>query len=152
MTATAQRGTLARFPQADFGSALVLAPGVTGLETMPRVEAPQPLIEATSTFDFRAGTTDDGLLEVATLYRGREADSMRAKLRTRTLKEHGDEYLNYYKRRYAGAERNGALTVSDDPSTNELAVRESHRLAHAFEEQGNGGTAFELNADFMRTN
>ena len=97
LTSTAQGGELSDHVQADFlGEALVIAPGVTALEEMPRVRPRNPLVATTAEFDLRAGYDKEATLTVSTIYRGYRADSLRRDLRRVTTDELGTNYLNYY--------------------------------------------------------
>ena len=81
VTETAQGGDLETFDQADLGQALVIFPGVSALERIPREAPAQPLVTVTAVFDLRAGKSAEGSYTLSTVYRGSEADGMRHRLR-----------------------------------------------------------------------
>ena len=149
VTQTGQGGTLADFAQADFGAALVIAPGVAEVTPMPRREYDEPQITATSTVDFRQGLDREAVLEVATVYRGLEADRMRRHLRSTTVQELGSQYLNYYKGLFDGVRSAAAPQVRDDLTKNEVAVKEAYRIEHAIETDAEGDRTFEVSADLI---
>lgn len=149
VTETAQGGVLDTLDQADFGSALVIAPGVTALEPIPTHVPAHPLITATAVFDLRAGLDAVGNYTLSTVYRGSEADYMRRKLRRTTPAELGKGYLNYYKGRYTDVTAAGPPVIHDDPLANVLTVDESYRIAHPFVSRKPGERSFELEPEVI---
>jgi tetratricopeptide (TPR) repeat protein len=147
VTTSAQAGDLQHTVQADFGEALVVSPGVTGLETMPREQPDGPLVTADVEFDLRGGLDKEGSLTVSTVYRGSEADIMRRKLRRQSATELGDTYLNYYKRRYPSIRSAAAPKVKDDLNSNQVTIEESYRAEHFFEPQDAAKKHFYLEAE-----
>ena len=148
VTSSAQGGDLQHLAQADLGDALVVAPGVTALETMPRVQPDSPLVSADEVFDLRAGADKEGSLTVSTVYRGSAADSLRRRLRRESAADIGDKYLNYYKDRYASIRAVEAPKVTDDLQSNQVTVEESYRVEHFFEaDDDSGKTHFHLEAE-----
>jgi transglutaminase-like putative cysteine protease len=146
-TSTGHGGRLANFTQASFGDALVIAPGVAKLEPMKPVEASRPLVRSRAVFDLRAGLFAESALQVTTTYFDAEADRMRRRLRTKGIAELGQNYLHYYKGRYADARSTGPLQVTDKIEDNELSVAESYRIKDGFETDKQGRQRFYVNAD-----
>ena len=135
VTRTAQGGgELSQVVQADFGDALVIAPGVKALEEMPREQPETALISSDVEFDLRDGTDKEGGFKVSTVYRGSEADSLRRALRRKSVADIGDTYLNYYKSRYPAIRAVEPPKVTDDLQSNQVTVDESYRVEHLFEE------------------
>ena len=149
LTDSAQGGDLQKATQADFGQALVIAPGVNALEEMPKVQPDGQLISADVEFDLRAGVDKEASLNVTTLYRGSEADELRRKLRRETAVELGKVYLNYYKRRYAAIRAVDAPKVMDDPRSNQITVSESYRVERLFEADASGKKRFSVEAEIV---
>jgi transglutaminase-like putative cysteine protease len=149
VTETGQGGVLETLDQADYGSALVIAPRVTELESIPFEPPAQPLVEAAAVFDLRAGTDAEGSYAISTTYRGSEADALRRKLRYTSPAELGKNYLNYYRSRYPGIRAVGPPDIHDDPLTNQITVNESYRIAHPFESKDSGEKRFELEAEVI---
>ncbi|HWX36672.1 MAG TPA: DUF3857 domain-containing protein [Steroidobacteraceae bacterium] len=149
LTSTAQGGDLQRGVQADFGEALVIAPGTNALEEMPREQLEAPLVASNAEYDLRAGLDKEASLKVSTVYRGSRADGLRRKLRRETAAELGTAYLNYYKRRYSGIRAVGAPQVIDDVRRNEITVSESYRIEHLFGAGSSGKKRFEVEAEII---
>lgn len=149
VTETAQGGTLETLAQADYGKALVISPGVTALVPIPHETPAQPLITATSVFDLRSGMSAEGSFDVSTVYRGSEADGMRLKFRRTTAVELGQQYLNFYKRRYPGIRAARPPTIHDDPLANEITVDEAYRIVHPFESLRSGRRRFEVDSEVI---
>jgi transglutaminase-like putative cysteine protease len=149
VTETAQGGVLETLDQADFGKALVVSPGVTALESIPRTVPAQPLVTASAVFDLRAGLNAEGSYSISTVYRGSEANGMRRRLRRTSAADLGDTYLNYYKGRYPGARAVRPPVIHDDPVANEITVNEAYRIAHPFESLDSGRRRFDLTAEVI---
>lgn len=147
MTSTAQGGDLQHTVQADLGEGLVIAPGVSALEAMPKEPDDTPLVASDVEFDLRDGTEKEGGLRVSTAYRGSEADAMRRSLRRKSPADLGDSYLNYYKRRYDSVRAVEPPKVTDDLRANQLTIDESYRVEHFFEADDAGKRLFYLEAE-----
>ena len=147
VTGSAQGGDLQHVVQADLGDALVVSPGVTGPEAMPREQPDGALVTADVEFDLRGGLDKEGGLTVSTVYRGSEADSMRRKLRRESVTELGDTYLNYYKRRYPSIHAVEAPKVKDDLDSNQVTIDESYRVEYFFEPHDAAERHFYLEAE-----
>jgi transglutaminase-like putative cysteine protease/tetratricopeptide (TPR) repeat protein len=150
-TSTGQGGDLAHFTTADLEAGLVIAPGTTDLEMIPKPPADIPRLVVTEIFNLRDGIDHEGSLSVSTLYRGGEADAMRRKLRTTTIEELGRQYLNYYKGRYSTIHSAGALQTKDDPVANELVVNESYRITNLFELDEHGRMRFDVDGEAINS-
>jgi hypothetical protein len=74
---------------------------------------------------------------------------MRWKLRSTTAEEIGNEYLNYYKKRYSQIRSGGALQTHDDLSRNELKVDETYVIAGGFTSDEDGGSGFKVEAEYI---
>jgi transglutaminase-like putative cysteine protease len=146
-TATAEGGDLLRYKQGTFGVALVIAPGVTDLETIPREVAPDPLIAVNAVYDFRAGLRKDATLSVVSVYRGSAADRMRWKLRSTTNEELANAYLNYNKDRYPQIRSTAVLQTHDDLAKNELKVEEAYVIGGGFVADEDGKRSFDVDAE-----
>jgi tetratricopeptide (TPR) repeat protein len=149
LTRTGQGGDLSEIVQADFGEALVIAPGVSAPEAMPRERPKYSLVDATAEFDMRAGIDKEAGFTVKTVYRGFRADGMRHELRRQTTEEMGSAYLNYYKKQYPGIRAVGTPQVTDDIRHNELTVVESYRIDHPFETRDSGEKHFQVDAEII---
>jgi transglutaminase-like putative cysteine protease len=133
-TETYQRGPLAERDPPDYERALIIAPGSKGLVPIPRPALADPTLTMRETFTVHPG--DGGAdLEVETTLRRDDADRMREKLASRSRKEIGRDYLNYYSRRDPSVTQLAELEAVDDARRNVMVVRERYRFG-AFWRQG----------------
>lgn len=145
-TAVAQGGNLDTIVQADFGGALVLAPGLDGLQQIPARQVTKPQIEVIETYDLRAGTRKLATLDVQTIYHDDEADGMRQKMRSTTATALGREYLEYYGKRFSGSRSTAPLTFTDDLDKNEFVTHESYAIDAPFEKSSSVEYQFAFDA------
>jgi transglutaminase-like putative cysteine protease len=150
VTDTAQGGGLADFIQSDLGSGLIIAAGSTGIEKFP-VQMPRtPEFNVNLVFDVRAGLDAESTITVISRYRGRQADSMRRRLRSQTVSELGLQYENYYKRIYPKILSAGEPKIADDMASNALTVEERYKGSELFERPDTEGVRrFSLDADYI---
>jgi hypothetical protein len=145
-TAQMQRGTLERLVQADFGRALVIAPGETGLRKMavPALDAPQ--IDIEETFDLRdgqGGLADDADYFIRTVYRGADADAVRRRFASDSAQSIGEAYAEAIADDYPGLELATPPRIEDDTARNEVTVHEHYRIDEVWrpqDEDDGGGT------------
>jgi len=145
-TVSGQGGNLQNVVQADFGPALVIAPGADGLEDMPRRVGSNPTSNVVETFDFRKGTNKAARFSVRTVYREEDADGMRVRMRSQTAAQLGKEYLDYYRKSYGGIRTLAQLTVKDDREKNLLTIEESYEIDEPFEQDEEGSRKFYMEA------
>jgi hypothetical protein len=134
-TASGQGGALDSLVQANFGLALVLAPGVGALETIPAREANVPHTRIVETYDFRKGITSTAQVTVHTSYHEQAADNMRLRMRSTTTANLGKEYLDYYRRSYRGIRMIQPPVIHDDRARNIVNVEESYAIDEPFEKK-----------------
>jgi transglutaminase-like putative cysteine protease len=132
-TATGQSASLETLVQADFGMALVLAPDSNELEPMPKPNVSRPEYDVLEVFDLGKGVEQPGVLQVVTRYRGANADSMRRRMRSKTIPELTEEYLDYYHGRYPSVRSDKPIELEDDRVANEFVVRERYWIDEPFE-------------------
>jgi len=145
-TASGQGGRFDTTIQANFERALVLDSSRDGLVNIPVRQARVPTNHVVETFDLREGTRKQAKLSVTTTYCDEEADSMRVRMRTRTATELGKEYLEYYRKSYAGIQQVKPLTLSDDRDANVYTLTETYQIEAPFEEKAPGEWKFHLEA------
>jgi len=145
-TASGQGGRFDTTVQADFGLALVLDSSHAGLEKIPPRQASEPLNHVTETFDLRDGTRKTAKLTVKTVYRDEEADAMRVRMRSQTATELGKEYLEYYRKSYAGIRLAKPFEFDDDRDENRLTTTETYQIDTPFEKDTEGKWKFMLEA------
>jgi transglutaminase-like putative cysteine protease len=132
-TVSYQRGPLAARQPPDFERALIVAPDTRGLVSIPRPRLTEPAMAVKETFTIPPGGHAADL-EVETTLRFDEADRMRGRLATRTKKEIGREYLNYYAEGDPTVTLAGELEASDDERRNVLVLRERYHFSDFWRE------------------
>lgn len=122
-----QGGDATNVPQADYGFALPIF-GNGELEKMPSPELTSPTIKVTEDFSFPDKPEGNLTLSVLTTYEGADADGMRSRLASRSMRDLSDAYLKYYSKRYPGIESAAKIEVFDNRDINIVNVRENYRL------------------------
>ena len=125
-TISYQRGSLKNYYDPPYERALVLGDGGQALAQIPR-----PAHESRTISIVESYTGGNGLpvtLNVATTYRGADADEVRYGLSTESLAELSTEYLNYYADSMPSISANGLPKVDDDPITNTIVVTENYLI------------------------
>jgi transglutaminase-like putative cysteine protease len=145
-TSSGQGGRLDTLVQADFGRALVIAADRSGLEVIPRGKLNQPSSHVVETFDFGKDTRHTAALAVKTIYRDGDADSMRGSMRTKTVAQLSEDYLNYYRKSHAGTRVGKPLRVSDDREANRITLEEFYEIDTPFSVDAAGQREFALQA------
>jgi transglutaminase-like putative cysteine protease len=138
-TAEMQRGRLSNMAQADFGRALVIAPGEDELRPMKIPLRDDPNIDIAEEFDLRGpdgGLAEDGDYSIRTVYRGAVADTVRRRFARNSPEEVGEDYTAAVAVYYPSVEQTTPPQFSDDPESNEVTVVESYRLAQVWEPVG----------------
>lgn len=150
-TSSLQGGSLESMAQAHYGSALVIAPGVTTLESIPPMVKPEPTIDVVEKFDLRKGVRGVGSLEVTTTYLGASADGMRRDLKSQTANDISIKYLDYYRDWYPGVKAKGKPAWRDDRNANRVEITEHYDIDPAFDPQNDGSLEFSINPYIVRT-
>jgi transglutaminase-like putative cysteine protease len=121
-----QGGTLATIDTPSDERALVVRPDTRALAHIDIASR-----ASTSIDEMYNVNGDDATLEVATTYRGRDADDLRADFSDRTPADYAKERLNHFAADHPRIERAAAPAISDDRDRNVIVVRERyvvHRL------------------------
>jgi len=118
--------------QPDYGIALVIAPGGTGLTRMPSNEHLAGFA-CEETFDLRGGFQSPVDYRVATTFRSLDAEDIRYWLAEEGRKTIEEYYLNFYAKYYDTIEAVAAVQVEDIPEENELSLQESYRITDFWE-------------------
>jgi transglutaminase-like putative cysteine protease len=122
-----QVGPLAERTAHDFGQALVLRVGETGLVDMRRPSGASGGLREQLVFTSH-GLESPADLEVTTIYEGDRATGMRAYLAGTKPTQLGRDYLNYYISRYPGTTAARELNWTDDRERNRIEVREAYTV------------------------
>lgn len=131
-----QRGSLARRGNPGYGRGLVIREGNLDLEEIPRNRVDEPATEVRETYtapSYQAPT----FLEVATTYRGADADAMRVQLSQQSLSELGKTYVGYYAQQESSIESIGPIEVKDDQDSNTVRLVERYKIP-GFWKEGRG--------------
>jgi hypothetical protein len=145
-TASGQGGDVNTLAQANYGPALVIDDSNLGLQLIPPRQALKPTHLVTETFDLRKGREKAAGFNVVTEYREDLADGMRARMRTQTATELGKEYLDYYRKTYAGIRMVKPLNIKDDRAANVYKVTEAYEIDQPYEKNDEGHWRFYLAA------
>jgi hypothetical protein len=111
---------------------LLIREGNDALTDVPPPDVSQQLQSVTSEFvvsDYMAPAD----YRVTTVFHGGAADDMRGFLAGSSLKELGDQYLNYNARFYAAITNPSPLRVTDDRERNRLTVVEEYEVGELWE-------------------
>lgn len=122
-TLTNQRGDLERLTQPDFGKALVLQDGTTGLVDMDVSIPKRPSREIEKEFDLSAGPNNPGTLMVTKIYRDAVANNFREYLRANGMQIVADNQLRYYGDDYRGATYIDRPEIVQNDHTNEITLK-----------------------------
>jgi transglutaminase-like putative cysteine protease len=126
-TESSKGGRIEQWDAPPFERALVLSPGVDGLVPIPAMAGGEPLVELSETYTI--GTAGSpSRLDVVTIYRRGEADSMRQDLATRSAQGLAKDYLDFYATRNAGIKAIRPPVSRDDREHNVVTVTESYEL------------------------
>ena len=126
-TVSYQRGGLDRYYPPSFQRALVLRPGVSGLEPIPTPTNTRGSIEVVEAYKRERGQAAI-TLNVATTYRGYEADEMRYSVSSSSLEELQKSYLNFYAEYTGSIAPEGLPIVEDDERSNTIIIREKYSI------------------------
>ncbi|MGD9368969.1 MAG: DUF3857 domain-containing protein, partial [Desulfobacteraceae bacterium] len=127
-TADCQKLPLDKQYFALYGKALVLEKGARDLTDTGRLVLSQPSKEIFEHFDLTQGFNQPANFTVKTIFRGREADRMRYRIKSAGLQQTAKSYLNYYASDYPGITQRQPMTTESDPATNALIVSENYRI------------------------
>lgn len=126
-TISLQRGSIERLYNPEYKRALVVREGNKDLEEIAP-EAPQHnRTEVNETYT-ALRFDEPALLEVATIYYGKDADEMRAAIAEQALEELGKSYLNFYSRTDSRITSDGLPKIADDQAKNVLIVTENYHI------------------------
>jgi len=121
-----QGGTLQTVDTPNDERALVVLPETRALTTIGALSRASTSVDETYNV-----SGDDATLEVTSIYRGGDADALRADLSDRTPADYAKQRLNLFAADHPHIERAAAPAMSDDRSRNVIIVRERyvvHRL------------------------
>jgi transglutaminase-like putative cysteine protease len=146
-TASGQGGVLDTLVQADYGPALLLSPGASGLEQIPERDGKRASSRVKEIYDFRKGTHKLARFTVRSSYHDEDADRMRVQMRSKTATELGKEYFEYYRKSHENIRVVTPLRYADDRERNRFTIEESYEIDKPFVKDGEeSGRKFHLEA------
>ncbi len=119
-----------RFPDIrplSYAWALPVTPGQTQLEAIPFPPPSAPTTDVVETYQLPAGP-GPMKLDVTSVYRADQADTMRGELASKSTAEFEKKYLAYYVDMYPGLRARVPVEVDDDRSADILTTREAYEL------------------------
>jgi hypothetical protein len=129
-----QGGTLEHLAPPDLGAALIVAPTTTGLVDVPLPPLLAPPLSETS--EFVVGDAGSAKLSVTTTYAGEEADTMRARLASKSEADLSHEYLNFYEKAFPGVSIEKALLIRDAREADIVTVEENYSIPEFWRTDG----------------
>ena len=138
-----QAGGPAQRTASDFGHALVVRAGQTGLVPMTRPAAAEGSSREEISFTSRAFDQPVDL-DIYSTFTGERATSMRAYLSGTTIANLTRDYLNYYLQKFPGAASRGPVSWHDDRDANLIRVRELYSVPNFWSEKTSGVWRCEL--------
>jgi hypothetical protein len=127
-TITNQRGPFEGLFVPAYGSALVLNQAENNLQPADWTGSNNTEISEV----FHLSFTAPSRLTVKTKFRGKAADRNRDDFSGMSIKELGDNYLDFYQKTYEGIELGSAVKIEDDSATNEISVVEQYSIPKAW--------------------
>lgn len=137
-TVTNQRGPFNNLFFHGYGSALVLNENENSLQ-----EANGSGLNSTEISEvFHLSFTAPCRIEVKTKFNGKAADRNRDDFSGVSIKEIGENYLDFYAKQYEGIELENPVKITDDSSTNEIGVEEKYIVPGAWKTEENKKKVF----------
>jgi transglutaminase-like putative cysteine protease len=123
-----QGGGLSSLYLPPYRRALVLAPGSTGLATIPDWSLDRPSVSVEETLLIK-GIGDPVDYTVCSRYEGADADSERGRFRNESRENIEKSYLNFYAARFPSIKRAASVELQDDREANVVKVTEHYAIA-----------------------
>ncbi|HLZ88045.1 MAG TPA: DUF3857 domain-containing protein, partial [Puia sp.] len=139
-TNSGQRGELADLYIPDYGYALVLEDGATGLQTV----TPGRINDYTITEQLDARYYDSSRFNVTSIYTGGAADDIRGMFAESSLRDVEDRYRKYYASFLEGVLPARPVTWHDDSTKNEVTVQEHYTVPQLWSTDKKGKKYFEF--------
>jgi transglutaminase-like putative cysteine protease len=140
-TVSLQRGALAQHSNPEFGRALLVRADTQALTEIPLTPPTHPLKTVKEVYTVNSDN-QSATLEVVSVYRGVEADTLRDYLANNSLKDLVMERLQHWHERDRGISTDALPQVKDDPVGNTILLTERYQVARFWRE---GARDFEAN-------
>lgn len=141
-TITNQRGPFETLFVPAYGSALVLNSSETNLQAADWCGSNNTEISEIFHLSFNTPSR----LAVKTVFRGKAADRNRDDFSGLSIKELGDNYLDFYKKTYEGIELGSPVKINDDSAANEISVDEQYSIPKAWKTDEKNKKTFTFSA------
>jgi len=125
-TTAHQGGRLDGIAPPSFERALVVDASAIGLEAIPKPPPKEPTTAVEE--DYSAPFDAPATLIVRAVYRGRDADAMRATLADTSAVDLASSYLNHYAHTWPAIEGEGKPVVQDQRDLNRIEIRGTYRI------------------------
>jgi hypothetical protein len=126
-TMSLQRGGLAQHNNPEFGCALIVRPGTQALTEIPLPLSARPLKTVKEVYTVNADQRS-ATLEIVSVYRGVDADTMRDYLAKNTLKDLASERLQRLHEHDRSITASGLPQAKDDPANNTIQLLEHYQV------------------------
>tara|TARA_R100000687_G_scaffold83699_2_gene89262 strand:- start:47449 stop:49680 length:2232 start_codon:yes stop_codon:yes gene_type:complete len=143
-TRSFQAGSLQSLYQPDYGYALELSDGVTGLTAM-KSATQHTKIMIDETFQLKDALTQAAEYQVSTQYSGLDAERLRSRFASNSVSQNADGYVQFYSRYYPTVNQVQPIANTDDPTTGIFTVNEFYQIADFWQLDNDDNT---LNASF----
>jgi transglutaminase-like putative cysteine protease len=147
-TDTWQRGDLDHLVPPNFAHALVIRPGVAGLDALPPPAPEGDIRESEVLIDARAGRDAPATVRITTTYRARSADLRRARAARESPADRRRSAERYFGDYFPGLQAVSDGELRDDPAANVMTVAGEFRLPELFRPSG-GRRQFTLQSDLL---
>jgi len=141
-TDAGQRGELKDLFIPDYGYALVLEEGESGLQPV----TPGRINNFIITETLNAKYYDSSRFDVTSFYTGGAADDVRGSFAENSLKDVEERYRKYYAPLFEGIRLSAPVTYSDDSVKNEFTVHERYTIPHIWNTDKKDKKYFEFTA------
>jgi len=148
-TRSLQRGPLKQIYIEDYGRALLVRPGETGLMEMHPQPASLPRMEVTETYHCPS-VGGETTLEVHTVHRGASAEEARSDLAGSSLENIQKDYLEYYASAHPLIRSAAPITWKDDPGTNTVESTELYVISDLWKKTDTGSHQADFYPQYIR--
>ena len=137
-TISLERGTFKKTSSANYGYALIIATGTTGLSKMKLPEERSTVkIYETYSFDVVGGSAE---LTVKTIYTGSQANSTRSYYKSRDKEDIKQSYTNFYANEYPEVKMIDYVQYTDNETDNIIESTEHYSIENFWEKDSASGT------------
>ena len=148
-TRSLQRGPLKQIYIEDYGRALLVRPGETGLVDLHPQPASLPRMEVTETYQCPS-LDGETTLQVRTIHRGASAEEARSDLAGSSLQNIQEDYLEYYANAHPLIRTAAPISWKDDPATNTVESTELYVIGGLWKKTDTGSREADFYPQYIR--